>query len=247
MILQHIQAHLRASLPADAPRVGPFLLNYAPDTDNVFRNYAVPASGAAPTADDVADLVAWFAAHRRTPRLEYVAPAEDVESALVAAGFAVERRLPLMYLHTLVTPTTPDGTELLLATTDDDLQACARVQNSAYGEGEGEPSAADMARLAGTNARGGAVALAVVAGVPASSGVLTGPKDGLAELAAIGTLAGYRRRGLASCVAARLSQVALDRGVTPYLQAESAREAALYGRLGYLRVGELTLVNGPTR
>lgn len=245
MIRYRIQAHLRASLAGDAPRVGPFVLNYCSDTRNVFRNYAIPDDGATPTGRDVADLVTWFAAHRRAPRLEYVSPADAVESALLAAGFTVERRLPLMVLDALVTPPTPAGTTLQLATTEAQLRACARVQNSAYGEGEREPSLADLGRLTGTNASGGAVALAELYGEPASSGVLTEPQDGLAEVAAVGTLERHRKRGLASAVAALLSQAALDRGATPYLQAESEREAAMYARLGYRHVGELTLANGP--
>ncbi len=242
MILQRIQSHLRASLPDDAPRVGPFRINFHPDTDNLFRNYAVPDDAADPGADDVAALLAWFHEHRRSPRLEYVSPAPAVDAALAAAGFTVERQLPLLVLYTLTEPPTPDGAQLLLATTDADLHDCARVQNAAYGEGE--PTAADLARLAGTNARGGAVALARLAGEPASSAVFSAPKDGLAEVAAVGTVAHLRGRGLASAVVALLSATALRRGATPYLQAESPREAAIYARLGYRHVGELALVNG---
>jgi GNAT superfamily N-acetyltransferase len=244
MTLHRIQGHLRASNCADAPRVGPFLLVHTPDDANVFRNYAIPDDDAQPGAADVDALLAWFHEHQRSPRLEYVAPADGVESALLAAGFTVERRLPLMVLDALATPPTPDGADVLLATDPEDLRACARVQHAAYG-GTGEAPDADVARLARTSERGGAVALARFAGEPASSGVLTGPVDGLAEVAAVGTAAHLRGRGLASAVVALLSQAALDRSVTPYLQAESDREAALYARLGYRRIGAVTLANGP--
>jgi GNAT superfamily N-acetyltransferase len=239
-----IQGHLRASNCAGAPRVGPFLLTYTPDDPSPFRNYAIPDDAARPSAADIDALVTWFRERQRRPRLEYVAPADGVESALLAAGFTVERRLPLMVLDTVVAPPTPQGAELLLATTPEDLRACARVQNAAYGEGD-RASDGDVARLARTTERGGAVALSLLDGEPASSGVLTEPVDGLAEVAAVGTAAHLRGRGLASAVVALLSQTALDRGATPYLQAESEREAALYARLGYRRVGELTLANGP--
>jgi GNAT superfamily N-acetyltransferase len=244
MTLHRIQGHLRASNCTGAPRVGPFLLTYAPDDTSPFRNYAIPDDGAHPSADEVQALIAWFRDRQRSPRLEYVAPADGVELALLAAGFTVERRLPLMVLDTLAVPPAPQGAELLLATEPARLRACARVQNAAYGAGD-QASDGDVARLARANERGGAVALALLDGEPASSGVLTRPVDGLAELAAVGTTAHLRGRGLASAVVALLSQAALDRGATPYLQAESEREAALYARLGYRRIGELTLANGP--
>jgi ribosomal protein S18 acetylase RimI-like enzyme len=243
-VTTRIQGHLRASLGPDAPRVGPFRLCYAPDTDNVFRNYAVPDADAQPGPPDVADLLDWFASHARRPRLEYVAPAAALESALLAAGFTVERQLPLMVLTELTAPAVPAGAVLRLVTGDAELADCARVQNTAYGESP-EPTPADLDRLRRLVAGGGAAALATVDGEPASAGISTVPRDGLAEVAGVGTLPGFRRRGLAGSVVVELCRAALAAGVTPYLQAESEREAALYARLGFTRVGTLTLVNGP--
>jgi GNAT superfamily N-acetyltransferase len=239
--LHHIQAHLRASTGPNPSRVGRFVLCYAPDTDNVFRNYAIP-DDMVPTAAEVAALLDWFAAHQRRPRLEYVSPA-PAEEALLAAGFTVERLLPLMVLSTLFAPPQPPDTVLRLAISDEDLYACVAVQNSAYSGGE--PTEADLARLTSLVERGGVVALALVDGVPASSGLYTASRDGLAEVAAVGTREEYRRRGLAAAVVALLSGTARERGVTPYLQAESPREEALYSRLGYTTVGALALANGP--
>lgn len=242
MILHHIQEHLRASVGPDAPRVGPFRLTYAADTDNPFRNYAIPDDGV-PTPADVAALRDWFRARGRRPRLEYVSPAA-AEPALLAAGFTVERRLPLMVLDppAVPEPLLPDGAVVGIVTGDDDLRSAAAVQNTAYGSGK--PTDADVGRLRNLTTRGGAVALARVDGMAASSGVVTAPRDGLAEVAAVGTLEAYRRRGLAGAVVALLSATALERGATPYLQAESEREARLYARLGYTTIGSLTLANG---
>jgi len=243
MTVQQIRSHLYTSILGAAERIGPFQVTLATDTDNVFRNYAVPDPAAAPTDADVTELCAWFRQHRRRPRLEIVLPAPEVTEALLRNGFRIERELPLMLLETLVVPPVPGGVSVDLVSEPDDLRACAAVQNSAYGAGD--PTDADLARLIRLATSGGAVALARVDGEPASSGVLTVPQRGLAELAAIGTLEPFRRRGLASAVAAALSLSALDSDVTPYLQAEGEDEARMYRRLGFQQVGALALVNGP--
>src|SRR5689334_7834611 len=98
-MLSAIQAYLRkaASLDRIAEYIGPFLATVSPDSDNLYFNYAIPDDGAAPTAEDVRALIAFYEAHNRTPRLEYsstLAPA--VEAALLAQGFTVEVLAPLM-------------------------------------------------------------------------------------------------------------------------------------------------------
>ena len=79
-------------------------------------------------------LVAAYLHRSRTPRLEYLpslAPA--VEAALVAGGFTVEGRLPLMVCapgSTRDLPV-PIGIELVAPTSDDDLLAMISAQNRA--------------------------------------------------------------------------------------------------------------------
>src|SRR5919198_4606718 len=97
--LQRIQAYLRVAAPRgrDSERIGPFLATFNRDSDNPYLNYAIPDDGATPSADDVAALVNAYRARARKPRLEYVSSlAPAVEPALLAAGFEVEGRLPLM-------------------------------------------------------------------------------------------------------------------------------------------------------
>jgi hypothetical protein len=86
-MLSHIQAYLRKAASRDriTERIGPFLATVSPDTENPYLNYAIPDDGAAPTPDDVQELIAFYRAHNRIPRLEYsreLAPA--VEAALCA-------------------------------------------------------------------------------------------------------------------------------------------------------------------
>ncbi len=67
----------------------------------------------------------------------------------------------------------------------------------------------------------------------------------MAEIYAVATAAPHRRRGLAAAVAAALSAIALERGLTPYLQCEGPETQRMYERLGYRPVGELIDLRGP--
>src|SRR5580658_6671711 len=122
-----IAAHMRA-LAAQKPggRTGPFTLGLDADTDEPMRNYAVPDSGACPDAGDVAALIEAFRASQRIPRLEYVEDdAPKAWPALAAAGFALERRTPVMITTpgALLTPRSPAGIAVRLAAVEADITA----------------------------------------------------------------------------------------------------------------------------
>jgi hypothetical protein len=108
-----IAAHMRAAAGRRHPdQAGPFCIGFDPDSNDPFRNYAVPADGARPTPDEVQALMASFRRHERIPRLEYVeASAPEVEAALTAAGFTVELRTPVMVSGPgiVLTPREPAG------------------------------------------------------------------------------------------------------------------------------------------
>src|SRR3954451_10826370 len=104
-----LQGALRAGIASDATRVGPFLVVVDADSTNPFRNFAVPDDDAAPTPEDVAALVQWFADHDRLPRLECVRPAPAIEAALAAGGFTVAKSFPLLVLDELVPVDPPPG------------------------------------------------------------------------------------------------------------------------------------------
>lgn len=246
--LSEIQASLRAGIAGRASQVGPFLVALDPDTANPYRNYAVPDPAATPTPAEVDDLIAWFTARQRQPRLEYLAPNPPVDAALTAAGFTVANRLPVLLLVApadLVPPAPPAGIDLLLAEDEPRLWSAARVQNTAYGEAEA--NAADVQRLRRTIERGGRVALAVDAatGDGVGSGLCTAPAEGLSEIAAVGVRPEWRRRGIAAALTALLCAQVHRLGVRAFLQAEGAAEQRIYRRLGFTDVGELVDVRGP--
>lgn len=119
-----------------------------------------------------------------------------------------------------------------------DLSAAAVVRNIAYGQGH-SASEADVTRLRSTVEHGGVVMCAHYDGAVIGAGLFTAPQRGLAEVAAVGVLPEFRRRGVALALTAQLSSTALSRGARPFLQTESMNEQRLYGRIGYTRVGEL--------
>jgi GNAT superfamily N-acetyltransferase len=234
-----VQACLRAGIESRATQVGPFLVLINHNSDNVFRNYAVPVDGAQPTADDVRALVEHFTARERFPRLEYVRPAPAVDDALRTAGFRIDATLTLMAVDDPVpAPANPDY-RVTLVTDDDSLRQATLVQNTAYGEAsDTEP---DPAALRDLVADGGVVALAVhtTTGAPAGAGVCTPPRSGRTEIAGVGVLPAHRRHGVGALVTAALTEAAFGLGYRPFLQVERDEPARVYQRIGYRVIGEM--------
>jgi len=248
-----IQAYIRSGAVRgrDTVQVGPFLATFSRRTDNPYRNYAVPTDGATPKSVDVGALIDAFRQRGRTPRLEYltsVAPA--VEPALVAGGFVVEGRLPVMVC-------TPDSVhdlplaadiELVVPMSDDELLAMITAQNEAYGESAPGPKEVE-ARRANIEAGGLAIlARDATTGEPAGGGICDVPLDGITELAGVGVRAMFRRRGIAGALTTRLAQEAFARGVTTvFLTPAHDAEARIYARAGFSGASEQLHISLPSR
>ena len=185
--------------------------------------------------------MAAYQARARTPRLEYipsVAPA--IEPVLLAAGFEIEGRLPLMICETPVFAS-PPGMELVAASTEGELRGVAEVQWEAYEERDPLRDSA-VAGLRRTADAGGVVVLARDAetGEPAGGGLCVAPYDGVTELAAIGVREKFRRRGIAAAMAGWLTDAALAKGMTlVFLMAHGVDEARIYARAGFVEHGEV--------
>jgi ribosomal protein S18 acetylase RimI-like enzyme len=238
-----IADHMRAAAsrrPGD--RIGPFTAGIDSHSDDPMRNFAVPDSGACPTAAEAEQLVAFFRERRRIPRLEYVEDsAPGVERVLLRAGFTVERRTPVMIStpDTILTPGEPDGIKVREAAGDADLAAAVAVQHHAY-QVPVPPGPEDVARLARVAERGGIVSVAVddaTANVVGTGLVdVTGPGDPAGELAAVAVRAEFRRRGIASALSAQLARAAHGRGIgVVFLEAEPEEES-IYRRTGFTDV-----------
>ena len=234
----------------DCVRIGPFVASFSCDDDNPYLNYAIPNDAATPSPADVDALVAAYRERHRTPRLEYIpqlAPA--VEPALVARGFEVELRTPLMTCAgaSSVRALALEGIELLAPRTEDEYRGAAAVQWEAYSE-EGDVPERAVAALRRTVAAGGVVVLArdAATGEPAGAGACTSPHDGLTELTSVGVREPFRRRGVAAAMAGWLARGAFAKGVSGvFLMAHGAAEARIYARAGFAERAEVLHISLP--
>jgi ribosomal protein S18 acetylase RimI-like enzyme len=210
-----IAAHMRG-IAARRPgsKTGPFVIGLDLHSDDPMRNYAVPDHDASPTASDVDALIAFFRQSHRTPRLEYIEEdAPRVWPALAAEGFTVERRTPVMTATpaTRLTPRSPAGITIRQAASEPELTAAATVQHHAY-EVPSPPGLHDIARLTSLVQRGGFVANAIddSSGATVGTGLVdvAGDRPAVGELAAVGVLTSFRRRGIASALSAQLARTA---------------------------------------
>jgi ribosomal protein S18 acetylase RimI-like enzyme len=242
--LARVQDAVRADAERsrEVVRAGPFVATFTRDSRNPFLNYAIPEQGATPSAAEVEALAAAFAERSLPPRLEYVpelAPA--VEPALLAAGFVVETRTPLMRLDTPPVLAEPEGFELLEARDAGTIRAALTVQHEAYGEDE-PPDDRRVAAFRRSLDRGALLVLAREAATqePAGAGQCTVPVDGATELAGVGVRPAFRRRGIAQAVTARLAAAMHARGADlVFLMAAGGAEARIYERAGFIRIGEV--------
>jgi hypothetical protein len=241
---ERIQAYMReaAALNREVEQIGPFLATFTSHSASPFLNYAIPDPAAEPTVDDAQALVAAFRRHERLPRLEYLpglAPA--VEPALLAAGFSVEDRLPLMECPRdgigAVDQPAPAGITLLFPATDEEHLGVATAQAEAFGEEP--PTEAEIARLRERIAAGGIAVYArdAVTGEPAGGGACTPLRDGLSEVVGVAVREPYRKRGLGGAITLMLTRAAYDAGAeTVFLTPAGDPQERVYARVGYRRI-----------
>ena len=242
--VHRIQSYLRVAAPRwrDHMPIGPFLATFSRDTDNRYLNYAIPDDGAEPSPADVDALVAAYRARNRMPRLEYVpSVAPAVEPALVAGGFSVEQRTPLMVYTGADRPHAVPGIELVAPESDEDFLGAATAQWEAYKEaGPVAERAVDSLRR--TVAAGGIVVFARDAATreSAGAGACTAPSAGASELTSVGVRERFRRRGIAQALTQWLAERMAARDVDcVFLMAESEREERIYARAGFETISEV--------
>jgi ribosomal protein S18 acetylase RimI-like enzyme len=242
--LHRIQSYLRVAAPRGREHmaIGPFLATFSRDTANPYLNYAIPDDDASASAADVAALVAAYRERDRKPRLEYIpsiAPA--VEPVLIAEGFEVEGRLPLMTYSGVGSSGVPEGVKLVAASSDEELYDVAAVQWEAYEE-SGEVPQRVVDGLRRTLAAEGLLVLARDEHTrePAGAGLCTGPHNGATELTSIGVREGFRRRGIAAAMTRWLAEEMVAKGVANvFLMAMGTPEARIYTRAGFLECSEV--------
>lgn len=239
-----VQDFLRARARGGA-QVGHFSILFSPGDRSLHANYAMPADALRPTVADIAALEDAFRTRKRTPRLEYVpAAAPEVEAALLAAGFEVEMRPPLMTCRAggAASPV-PESFCLALVEAPEHLAQAVAVAAEAFG---GE--AADALWLMTAVARGGQVLLAhdLATGQAAGTGALLRPLGGVTEVVGIGVRPPFRRRGLAQAMTASLADAAFEAGcVLAFLSAAGEAQSEIYARAGFPRRASMLFISKP--
>ncbi len=237
-LLQTFAQYIRANavVGREAIRIGAFTLTFTAANDSPYLNYAIPDEDAEPKRADVDLLIEAYRTRQRIPRLEYFPElAEAVEPMLTEAGFVVEAELPLMVCttETLAPAPVAEGVTVRAPETDEEYLAVARAQYAAYGEAE-EPGELQATGLRHLVDQEGIVALGLVDGVPAGGGVCDTIHNGYGEIAGIGTVAEFRRRGVATAITHWLTARALAQGAeTAFLTPATDYEERIYAGLGY--------------
>ncbi len=221
-------------------RSGPFAAYVETGRPDRWFSWAVPDDGAEPTDAEVAALREVFAAHDRVPRVEcFPALAPVAVEALLARGFGIELRGPVMTCAAHVQAPAPAGITFELLTpesSDEVIAAYDGVQTRAFGGGTDAPVDLDAYRARLTQHIN---LLARLDGVPAATGVVTDPVLGCSEVAGIGTEQSLRGRGIAGALVAELTGRAFARGAEVcFLTAGGEDSRRVYERAGFVLAGE---------
>ncbi|WP_406639513.1 GNAT family N-acetyltransferase [Amycolatopsis sp. WGS_07] len=233
-----LQAYVRATAPLgrDTERIGPFLATFAQDSSHPMENYAIPDDGAQPSSADIARLISAYQQRNLLPRLEFFTEAAPaVEAALVAEGFTLERRVPVMTCgpEDRVDCVVPEHFQLREPSSDDEFRRLRSVQNVAFGEppevsdGDVERNREHLTVLAehGETIVGGGIALDIVSGTT--------------EIVGIAVSTEHRGQGLAAAITAHLTRLAHERGArTAFLTPGDVGIGTVYRRVGYRVAGE---------
>lgn len=239
-----VQSYMRttAAKARETERIGPFLATFSRSSANPFLNYAIPDDGAVPTRADVDGLTEAYRKRDLIPRLEFLGESmPEVEPVVLAAGYQLERRVPLMVCPRGEVAAQPlaEGFELLTPESDEEYLAMMGAQSEAFDD----PDPITPEALAGQRemvANGGLAVLArhVESGEGAGGGLATPMADGTIEVAGFGVRAKYRRQGLAAALTEYLTSAAHERGAhTVFLTPAGVPEERIYAKVGFRPAG----------
>ncbi|MEZ0325513.1 MAG: GNAT family N-acetyltransferase [Fimbriimonas sp.] len=216
-------------------QIGPFVAMLSLHDDLPWINYAVPNGGV--SDEFLGPLEAFFREHKRRPRFEFFPDlAPELEGLLLARGYTKQGQLPLMVCDaSSFQPVTGVPVEVLSAS--DDLTILGGTVRRAFGSEE-PPNEEEIATTReGLESGRMRAALARVDGVPAGGAYTVGDAM-ICELAGVGTLPEFRRRGVASSASSALMQEHFRNPDTlVWLSAGDDVAKAVYERLGFKVIG----------
>lgn len=224
----------------DVVAVGPFAVVLHRYSDTWYLSYATPLEPLpADPGAAIQAVLAVFAEHGRVPGFEWIDElCPGLDDALVAAGLPPAHHEPLLVVDPdeVAVPEIP-GARVRLVDAAEDLRPVLHVSHTAMPE-LGAVTPAELQRVAAEIRSGQRIqAAADAGGDPVAVGDCS-PAGGVAEVAGVGTLPDFRRRGLAGLVTATLALEAFARGVeVVYLTAATPAAARVYERVGFRRIG----------
>jgi ribosomal protein S18 acetylase RimI-like enzyme len=231
-----------ASFGRETIDVGPFRALLDPATDLVYLNYAVPVAPLGPwpaIAEALGYLRMAFGVRRRTLRFEFTRELwPELAPALERGGLRLEARQPTMLVDAgSFTPRSSAAVTvrwLEPGHAAEEIAEFFRIRDVSFGVADAVDRSAEasdlLARMRSGNLR---AAIALADGVRAGVGCTT-PVAGVAELAGVGTLAEFRRRGVAATLSSGLVRDHFARGGDlVWLSAGDATAEAVYRRLGF--------------
>jgi ribosomal protein S18 acetylase RimI-like enzyme len=227
----------------ETARIGRFLAAAHPTNDLIWLNYALPLPELAHDADitgDIADLRQWFRERGRVLRFEIFQPLwPRLGPALERAGLRLQGAMPLMLCAPgdLRPIAAPGVTVRRLddTATDDTLRQVMATGQAAFDQ-PSDVRDADLAELR-DNLRRGVYrsGYAEFGGSVAGIGTVVTMND---ELAGIGTLPQYRRRGIAATLSTALLADHFAAGATmAWLSAGDDPAHATYAKIGFRDAG----------
>jgi predicted GNAT family acetyltransferase len=232
---ERIQRYLRDRVAAEREAVpaGAFTLYVHPTEDHPFLNYAIPNEGAEP--DDGSALVAAARERGLMPRVEAVQPCAPWVRDL--PGFEVEDELRLMATEAPVAQES-EAEIVVVRKGSPHVAGLLRAQMAAFDE----PPPTDE-RIERWDGRSVA---ALVDGEVVGGASWTLVLDGMTEVAGIGVLEAYRRRGIAGALTSAATQQGFAEGASMAVLVPGHEGAArVYERAGYANASRMIHVRRP--
>lgn len=243
-LLQRIDAYLNAAPRAacDVEQVGPFTLFFRHASPMPALNYARPSALLmGDLREDIDHVRAAFARRGLVCRWEFLADlVQDFRGILIQNGFPEPIPRPLMVVtretfrpeSSAVAEIRPIGME--------ETRPVDRVLHEAFGLEAGDSKATeteDVDLLRAALEQGAVAYAAFIESRPVASGLHV-PIGDTTEVAGIGTLPAFRRRGIAGAITSALVADAFAKGCDcVFLSAADESVQRVYARLGFEKIG----------